>query len=47
VAQSLRTAGKSATQRHRMQDDSPAKVEDLETDVPTDKLPTRRTRSFG
>ncbi|HZF54910.1 MAG TPA: LysM domain-containing protein [Polyangiaceae bacterium] len=37
--QSLRTAGKSATQRPRMQDDSPAKVEDLETDVPTDKLP--------
>lgn len=37
--QSLRTAGKLATQRPRMEDDRPAKVDDLETDVPTDKLP--------
>jgi hypothetical protein len=37
--QSLRTAGQSATTRPRMEDDRPAKVEDLDTDVPTDKLP--------
>jgi hypothetical protein len=37
--QSLRTAGSSATTRPRMEDERPAKVEDLFTDVPTDKLP--------
>jgi hypothetical protein len=37
--QSLRTAGTLATVRPRMEDERPAKVEDLETDVPTDKLP--------
>jgi hypothetical protein len=37
--QSLRTAGTLATVRPRMEDDRPAEVEDLDTDVPTDKLP--------
>lgn len=37
--QSLRTAGQLATVRPRMEDERPAKVEDLETNVPTDKLP--------
>lgn len=37
--QSLRTAGPLATQRPRLEDDRPAQVDDLETEVPTDKLP--------
>jgi hypothetical protein len=37
--QSLKTAGKLATQRPRLEDDRPAQVDDLDTGVEADKLP--------